>query len=200
MHRAVSSLAQQGLSWIFSCPAPQSSRQKSRGSGCRHSRDPAASGTSTTWTGCRKYGQREAHLGENKPGRNTEWEKLEADNCRWGSDAEARTWEHYLRRTPAWHFWEAVAGRATVMWWGPWRWLRTGTEAASTGLGTEVKSTGESMGWDCQREELEETLEEDSMLEETGSAMRPLYCRDRNGTRGSSINKTYCIPRRFQSS
>lgn len=56
------------------------------------------------------------------------------------------------------------------------------------------------MGQDCQGEELEETQEEDAMLEETGSAMRPLYCRDSNGTRGSSINKIYHIPKRFQSS
>lgn len=166
MHRAVSSPAQQGLSWIFSSPAPQSSRQKSWGSGCHHSQDPAASGTSTTWTGCRKYGQRELHLGENKPGRNTEWEKLEAVNCRWGTNAGARTWEHCLR-TQAWHSWErkeAVAGRATMTWWSPWRWLKAGTEAASAGLGTDVKSIWESMGWDCHRGELEETQEEDAML------------------------------------
>lgn len=94
MHRAVSSLAQQGPSWIFSPPAPHSTRQKSRGSGCHHSQDPAASGTSTTRTGCRKYGQRESHLGENEAGRNTEWEKLEADKLQmrdqcWGWDMGA---------------------------------------------------------------------------------------------------------------
>lgn len=55
--------------------------------------------------------------------------------------------------------------------------MRVGTEAASAGHGSGIRSIGESTGQDCHREEMEETQEEGAMLKEMGSATRPLYCR-----------------------
>lgn len=61
-------------------------------------------------------------------------------------------------------------------------------------------STGESTGQDCHKEKPEETHEKDAMLKEPASEMRPLYGRDWNGNRGSSVNKIYHVHIRSQSS
>lgn len=122
-------------------------------------------------------------------------EKLEAGNCRWGTDAGARTREHCwggLRHGTS----EKKEGR---QWLEEPPWCAEVPEGDWAGLRTDIRSTRKSMGWDCHREELEETLEEGAVLKEPGIVMRPRYCRDWNWTRGFSI-KLYRIPRRLQSS